>query len=203
MEIWNWTDDPVDSWVGFSFSDALKTLIEYALEGGAQHPTLAGHFTDSGTVGAANWQTVYANVVARTLPDEPMRALVSTERENSLDAGRFLLDEALRRYPETDLLLCSSDVLAVGALLECQARGIEVPRRLGITGFGNQEIARHVRPAITTVSIPSRRIGAHAGEVLLARITNKSTMSSSVDLGFEEITGDSIRRQSDKHPDSF
>jgi LacI family gluconate utilization system Gnt-I transcriptional repressor len=89
------------------------------------------------------------------------------------------------------VLLCASDIFATGALLEAQSRGIAVPGRLAVTGFGDFELSRHITPAITTIQTPSTQIGRRAGELLLERIHDPSTPSAGVDLGWTLIARES------------
>ncbi|MBI2508634.1 MAG: substrate-binding domain-containing protein, partial [Betaproteobacteria bacterium] len=66
-----------------------------------------------------------------------------------------------------------NDVLAVGALAECHAAGLAVPREVSVTGFDDLEIAAVVTPALTTVHFPTVELGAYAARHLLARIAGR------------------------------
>ena len=190
VETWDWTEDPIDSLVGFSNGEAFGAIVEYAIDAGYRHPTMAGWFTGADSRADAR-RRAFEQVVKRRLPDEPLRVLDSSERGISIEAGRWLAAEALSRHPETDVLLCASDIFATGALLEAQSRGIAVPGRLAVTGFGDFELSRHITPAITTIQTPSTQIGRRAGELLLERIHDPSTPSAGVDLGWTLIARES------------
>src|SRR2546423_14439621 len=41
-----------------------------------------------------------------------------------------------RRDGELDVIFCSSDTLAIGAVQECHRRGWAIPQRLAIAGYG-------------------------------------------------------------------
>jgi LacI family gluconate utilization system Gnt-I transcriptional repressor len=125
------------------------------------------------------------------LPDEPVRVLDSQTHAIDLETGKQLLDQSLRVHPETDVLMFSSDVFAAGALLECARRGINVPGDLAVTGFGDFEIARHIVPGLTTVSVPNREIGIRAGRVLLASMSDADTPAEDIDLGFSIVARES------------
>ena len=62
--------------------------------------------------------------------------------------------------------------------------GVDVPRRLAITGFGDFEMARHLRPAVTTVAVDSQQIGSRAADLLLARMLDQPITESCVDIGY-------------------
>jgi LacI family gluconate utilization system Gnt-I transcriptional repressor len=76
-------------------------------------------------------------------------------------------------------------VLASGALLESVRRGIDVPGRLAITGFGDFELARHLNPSLTTVAVPSSEIGRQAGRLLLEGMQGRDTGERRIDVGFQ------------------
>lgn len=70
-------------------------------------------------------------------------------------------------------LVCGNDLIALGALIECAARGVRVPRDLSVVGFDDIELASESTPALTTMHVPSGDIGRIAAERLLARLEGK------------------------------
>ncbi len=84
--------------------------------------------------------------------------------------GRRACAHLLDRTAGFTALVCGNDPLAIGALVECQRRGIAVPETLSIVGFDDIELAAELAPGITTVHVPSATIGERAGERLLARL---------------------------------
>ena len=57
-------------------------------------------------------------------------------------------------------LVCGNDVLAWGALHALAQRGLRAPCDLAVTGIGDFKGSREFEPALTTVRIPAREIGA-------------------------------------------
>ncbi len=184
VEAWNWTDEPIDSLVGFSNHDAIEAIVEYVVGKGYTHPTFAGSFRP-GDSRAVDRQQSFTRSVQRLLPGEKVRVIDSGTSSVDLETGIALLDRTLAEAPETDVLMFASDVFAAGALLEARRRGISVPQDLAITGFGDFEMARHLVPALTTVSVPNREIGTSAGRILLQRMVGDTADPELLDLGFE------------------
>jgi LacI family transcriptional regulator, gluconate utilization system Gnt-I transcriptional repressor len=87
-----------------------------------------------------------------------------------MDHGAQGVVQLLQRWPDTQALVCVSDHPAFGAMSECQRRGIEVPGRLAITGFGGFEVGANSHPRLSTVAVDCFRIGREAGELLLRAI---------------------------------
>jgi LacI family transcriptional regulator len=86
-------------------------------------------------------------------------------------AGLRALRDKGRRFTA---LACTGDVIAVGALLEAQQQGIDVPGQLSITGFHDLDLASHMDPPLTTVHAPIREMGTTAVEVILARLAGEA-----------------------------
>ncbi|MEF2976763.1 LacI family DNA-binding transcriptional regulator [Subtercola sp. YIM 133946] len=190
VEAWDFTDDPIDSLVGFSNREATAAIVEYVVSRGYTHPTFAGSL-QSGDSRAMARKSSFESAVRRLLPGEPIRVVDSGTRKIDFDTGTDLLATTLAEHPETDVLMFASDIFALGALFECARRGIAVPSDLAITGFGDFDLARHVIPTLTTVSVPSRQIGTTAGGLLVGRMTHSPSDTTEIDLGFSVVGRDS------------
>jgi len=71
-------------------------------------------------------------------------------------------------------IICGNDILAYGALLECQASGLKVPNDISIVGFDDLPMSQHIHPAITTMHVPSEEMGRRAADYLLARLNGEA-----------------------------
>lgn len=87
--------------------------------------------------------------------------------------GRRAMASLLETPKPPTAVICGNDVLALGALFECQARGINVPGEMSITGFDDLDIARHLNPPLTTMRVPSQEMGRMAADYLLARLEGR------------------------------
>lgn len=105
--------------------------------------------------------------------------------------GAEALLALLGRDPQIEAIFFTSDVLAVGALLECLRRGWKVPGRVAIAGFDDQDIAAEVIPPLTTVRVPRKDIGARAARMLLDRLDGKMVDPKVVNVGLQVIERDS------------
>ena len=106
---------------------------------------------------------------------------------NTLDGGAQVVSEVLARGDPIDALQCGTDVLAVGAILECQRRGINVPKQLAISGFDDLPIASSIVPPLTTVKIDRIGLGRCIGHVLLQRLADERMPSRVIDVGFRVV----------------
>jgi DNA-binding LacI/PurR family transcriptional regulator len=78
-------------------------------------------------------------------------------------AMRVLLQARDRPTP----VFCGNDLLALGALKACASAGVRVPAEMSVMGCDDIEMARVVTPELSTVTVPSRELGARAARLLL------------------------------------
>lgn len=185
VETWGWTEDPVDVLVGFSNTAAAAALVAHLVERGRRRITFAGRQLP-GDPRAAQRLDGYRDAVRDLLGVEP-REVDAGPQAVSMDTGVVLLDAVLERYPDSDAVMFSSDVFAAGALLACIRRGIDIPSRFALTGFGDFEIARHLVPALTTVAVPNAEIGAVGAALLLDRMRGRVVDQRTCDVGFRVV----------------
>lgn len=89
-------------------------------------------------------------------------------REHGLEASTYT-DEAFLRAPERPTAVFASNDRTAARLLGAAAdAGLAVPEDLAIVGYDDTELARLLRPRLTTVSQPHAEMGRLAMEVLLA-----------------------------------
>ena len=92
---------------------------------------------------------------------------------------------------EVDVMRCSSDTLAQGAIREAGSRGLGVPQDLAFIGFGDLEFAASNRPSLTTVSVDRHAIGQRAATLLADRVEGIQVEDTLVDIGFHLIERES------------
>lgn len=88
--------------------------------------------------------------------------------------GGAAIASLLDRTPDLEAVFCVSDLCAVGAIMECQRRGIDVPNQLSVMGFGDFDIGRVINPALTTLRVDFFDIGRRAGQLALDLLSNKT-----------------------------
>jgi signal transduction histidine kinase/DNA-binding LacI/PurR family transcriptional regulator len=105
---------------------------------------------------------------ANGLPYDPA-LVVNGEfiHESGKKAVDLLLDE---RRVACDAIAAANDLMAIGALEELQARGIEVPRTVKVIGFDDVAESRILKVPLTTVKQPFSDMGSLALKKLLAVI---------------------------------
>lgn len=96
---------------------------------------------------------------------DPGTLTVVERFEHTGKSGCSAAAEALEVNPRITALICTTDVLALGALDWARRRGIDVPGRLSVTGFDGVDDA--LREGLTTVRQPQEEKGRRAGALLM------------------------------------
>jgi DNA-binding LacI/PurR family transcriptional regulator len=86
----------------------------------------------------------------------------------STDAAQSIMEMVLSKESAVTAVLCSNDVIALGALQAARRLGRRVPEQLAVVGFDDFDFARYVVPALTTVALPVCEMGRRAAEMLLS-----------------------------------
>ncbi len=128
----------------------------------------AGHLATSYLLGLGHRRIGFVAGPARFLPTvEKAHGRADALRAAGLDAARLIAHEefsvkggrrSLRRLLHEDEpptgVICSSDLMAIGALQEAYEQGLAVPEQLSIVGFDGIDAATWTRPTLTTVAQP-------------------------------------------------
>lgn len=186
VESWDLTDNPLDIVVGFSNEQAGAAMANHMIAGGCRRLAFVGCADARASARAAGFATAAAraglSVAVILLPDS-----------SSLTGGALGVSRLLAEAPECDAAFFGDDLLAAGALLECQRRGIAVPGRLALGGLGNMEIAAALPPGVTTIDVAAREIGRRAAAAVLSRLRGLSDEPPRQDLGFSMLARGSTR----------
>lgn len=110
------------------------------------------------------------------VPAEPAVRGNFTQADGRAAAQRLL--DAGGEVPEG--LVCANDQMAIGALQTLERRGIRVPQDVAVVGFDGIPLGRVVRPSLTTVSQPMRRLGQTAVDLLVERLRDPDREPRSV-----------------------
>ena len=90
--------------------------------------------------------------------------------EFGIEGGRRALAELLSLPDPPTGVICSSDVMAIGALHEAALHGVRVPDELSVVGFDGIDATTWAVPALTTVEQPIAQIADIAVETLQSLI---------------------------------
>lgn len=165
VEIWDLPARPIGHVVGFSNAAAMGTLVDHLVGQGRRRIAFIGGDAARDTRGTDRRRGFVAAMRRHGL--DATRLIDAGAPPISMAEGAAAMAELLARLPDTDAVVCVSDLSAFGALSECQRRGVAVPDRVAIAGFGDYEIAAICVPPLTTVNPFPGQIGAQAAALIL------------------------------------
>lgn len=190
VETWDTTADPIDMLIGFSHIEVGKTVARHLQALGRRHPgMIIGDDPRASRRGQAFCAALDSLHVLR--PGFAQVPTVQVPAPASLGAGRQGLGQLLAQCPALDAVFCSTDMVALGVLIECQQRGIRVPQDLAVVGFGDLAVAPHTAPALTTVRVDGTQIGQRAAHLVMARAEGSPALDPVIDIGFSLVRRDS------------
>jgi LacI family gluconate utilization system Gnt-I transcriptional repressor len=185
IQIWELPEDPVGMAVGFSHAAAGRDIARFLVTRGYRRPHL---ITADGARAVIRrdsfleeWRLIGSGPVTQAMVDIPSRFG---------HARRAFAD--IRRLDEMpDVVVCGSDYMAAGLIVEAQSAGMSVPDDIAVMGFGNSAIAGEMRPTITTIDIDGRRIAREAIAAITRHRSGELSNERSVDVGFRLIARES------------
>lgn len=113
---------------------------------------------------AARVKGIHAAMAEQGLHLSPMHV---SEQALTIAAGRSGCMTLLELVPRPTAIIGTVDMLAIGAMIEAQGRGISVPDNMSFAGIDNVDVTAHLSPSLTTVDIPAANIGAEAAAMML------------------------------------
>lgn len=182
VEVASLPETPIDMVAGYSSYRAAEAVLRHLIERGYRR--IGYVYSPIGVNDRlAERHRAYLETLASAGLETP--EAWRFESELGMAGGGLALARLRAQAPELDAVFCSTDVLAVGVLLECLRQGIAVPGELAVAGFDDLPIAAEIVPALTTVRIPRRRMGEVAAGLILRRLAGEAVAEPVVDLGFE------------------
>jgi LacI family transcriptional regulator len=101
-------------------------------------------------------------VLAAGLSDRRVAHADFTEA-GGIRAALALIDE----HPDVDAIFVASDLMASGAMLALEERGLRVPQDVALVGFDNSRYATRGKVGLTTIAQPSQQMGVVMADTLL------------------------------------
>ena len=181
IETWDLPADPIDMVVGISHTDVGRAIGEYAIKTGRRQVLIV-----SGAGARASARRLgFSRVLKKHHFPDPV--VITYPGNTSYSLGRAAVAAHLDAGGRPELVLCSSDWGAHGAMDELRRRGIRVPESVSVIGFGDIEFAAELDPPLTSVKIDGNIIGQQAVDFLMKRARGEHIKNSVVDVGFEFI----------------
>ncbi len=188
VEIWNLRQGRDFACVGMSNYNAAYEMTEYLINKGYKRIGYIG-----GLLANNDRSEDRLRGYKQALRDNDVEFDFSIirEAEFELPSGAEAMRSLLTLSDRPDCVFASSDIIAFGALIECQNKGVSIPDDIALAGFDDAVIGSMTKPGLTTVRIPRRQIGLKAGNIVLKMLQGDKDISLVNDLGFDLAIRDS------------
>jgi LacI family transcriptional regulator, gluconate utilization system Gnt-I transcriptional repressor len=163
IETWDLPEEPN--------AQAVREMVDHFVGVGYRNIAFIGGDVDRDTRGADRRAGFIAAMKDHGL-DAP-RLIAAGPPPISMREGANAMGQLLERFPDTQAVICVSDLSAFGALTECQRRGIPVPDKIAIGGFGDYEIGAICVPSLTTINAFASEIGERTAALILDVLDGK------------------------------
>ena len=168
VETWDLPKTPINHVVGFSNQAAGRAMARHLFERGYRRIGFIGGTTKRDTRGSQRRAGYVETMKELGLPEG--RIVNFGKPPVSMDQGGEALGLMLERWPDTDAIVCVSDLSAFGVLMECHRRAIKVPGEIAIVGFGDFDVGRCAWPRLTTVAVDCVGIGERTANIVLSAL---------------------------------
>jgi LacI family gluconate utilization system Gnt-I transcriptional repressor len=185
IETWGLPDKPIDVAVGFSHAAVGIDVARFLAGRGYRRP----HLVVGNGPRARMRREAFVREWTQTGHNAPTES--SVDIPTHFGHARMVWRHAMETTPAPDVIVCGSDLLAQGLIVEAYAAGKRVPQDIAVMGFGNLSIAGEMRPTITSVDLDGARMGREAVGVLRRRAAGEKIANRVIDVGFRVIARES------------
>ncbi|WP_054957657.1 LacI family DNA-binding transcriptional regulator [Paenibacillus dakarensis] len=120
---------------------------------------------------------------------------------NVLETTSFSLTDAevwakdlFGKYPDTDGIIASNDIVASAVLQEAHRLGKRVPEEVQIIGFDNIPLSKLLAPSLSTVHQPAYEMGRAAAQLLIQLIEGQYTEQQHMKFPVKFIERETTRK---------
>lgn len=92
-----------------------------------------------------------------------------------------------------DSLIASNESVAIAAMKIAQEKGKIIPKDLSVLAFSNGILARHSNPRLSTISRHGEIIGEKSATLLIDKLENKITNTTSITVDTDIVLRDSLK----------
>jgi LacI family transcriptional regulator, gluconate utilization system Gnt-I transcriptional repressor len=184
VEIGDLTPEPIDITVSYSNFEAARSMTTLLARRGYRHIGFVTLPLQDNVRSVERRRGYLASLAECGLEADPKLVL---EMPGGVGSGAEAIGRLSEANPNLDAVFFAGDVLAVGAILECQRRGWAVPGRIAIARFDDVDLLSYANPPVTTVRIPRYDNGRRSAKALLDRLSERAPEPVRLDLEFQII----------------
>lgn len=146
--------------VVLDLAPAMREAVAHLVAAGVRHPVMID-LSPSGVMGGR------AQLLVEAMAGHEIATLVVFVPANTVAEGNAMTEQLLDRGVEFDALLAFNDVVALGALMACRRRGVDVPGQVRVLGIDGLALGTYVTPQLSTLAVDFSEVARHAVELAI------------------------------------
>ncbi|MDD7969938.1 LacI family DNA-binding transcriptional regulator [Roseinatronobacter alkalisoli] len=191
VQVMETTPDPVDMVIGCDQQDAGRAAVRHLIDQGYRRIGFLGARMDPR---AQRRLAGYNDIMsAHGLSDDAL--VITTPHPSAYSVGGQLMADLLASAPDADAVFCNNDDVALGALFECQRRGLRVPEQMGIVGSNDLDVVSCSVPTISSVRTHRYETGLTAVNMIMNHLNGTPLEQRIIDAGYDVMVRSSTSRQ--------
>lgn len=191
VEIWDLNSNPLDMSVGINHFDSGFEMGRYLINCGYRSLGYVGTSHD-----AANAATARLEGFTKAVEDGggAVRKQMCLHDTATFYPGYYGTEQLMAGQHNVECIFYQNDSMAFGGLQYCSQAGLDVPRDIGIAGWGDLPIASVLRRRLTSTHVPHLKIGQRAAEMMISRLSGEP-VENFCDVGSHLIPGSTVLRK--------
>jgi LacI family transcriptional regulator, gluconate utilization system Gnt-I transcriptional repressor len=185
VELMEIDNPPIDVAIGLSHFEAGRASARHLVTRGYRRFGYVGYAGSADIRARMRYVGLVAGLAEAGLS---LEAESVSDGETSVGKGRAQTAELCAQAPGVEVMVYSSDDMAVGGLFHCLAAGILVPDQLALFGFNGLDIGRALPQPLSTIRSNRFLIGQTAVELIL-KDPDRPAQAAVIDTGFEIFEG--------------
>lgn len=166
------------TFIGVDFVDAGRQMVNYLFEKGRKRIAFATNDLD--WYAGPHFCQGYVNALEKKgiEPNDDLiwigtkhRKLGSDSHDIDDDTARRIIRDLVKNN-HADAIVTSDDTWAAQIINALRDEGVKVPEDLSVTGSGNLDISRYLRPKLTTADLCHKKVSYKAVDMLIDKIEN-------------------------------
>ncbi len=193
VELWDLNSSPLDMSVGINHYDSGFDMGRYLVNCGYRRVGYVGTSHDTANA-ATSRLSGFTNAVENG--GGVVQKQLCLHDTATYYSGYYGTEQLLASAANTEAIFYQNDAMAFGGMQYCLAKGLSIPKDIGIAGWGDLPVAAVLKMRLTSMHVPHLKIGKAAAEMMMARLSGEP-MEACLDVGFKLIPGSTVQSQTD------
>ncbi len=121
------------------------------------------------------------------------------EDKFTIESGFSLMEKIIKKGNNLpSAIFCANDLIAQGAISAAIKNNLKIPEDLSIIGFNNDNGTNFMNPPLTTINVPSNKMGAIGAQLLSIYLNSKKVYPMKITVPCEIVIRESCKKNNDK-----